>query len=106
MAAQSAQSMSAAMMPLGKVVAYNPDPINKMIKAVFNGDEEVKDMFEVVQMPQQPMAPPGGGAPAPAPGLPPDVAGRDQQQTSGAMSAPKSSINSPNAPVGNPNKPA
>jgi len=101
MMAQAAGTMSQAMAPTGSIVVFDPKPLIRAAKNMFNADEEVEDMFKIVQLP--PMLPPGGpGAPQGQPGLPPAQAGEQaphEEDKGGPLDAPTESPNTAVQPV-------
>lgn len=101
MGAQAAASISQTSSAIGQVCIFNPKPMLGHVKSMFNGDESIKEMFQMVPMLPAAAPMPGGGQPGQsAPGLPPEVAGAAQQQTVGQAGVPASSPNSAVTPVG------
>jgi len=99
MGAQAAASISQTSAAIGQVCIFNPKPMLSHVKSMFNGDESIKEMFQMVPMAPSPM-PIGGQQGQSAPGLPPEIAGKTQQQTVGQAGAPANSPNSAVTPVG------
>lgn len=104
MMAQAAGTMSQSLAATGQAVVFNPKPLIRAAKNLFNADEEVEEMFQLIPLAPPPMAPmPGGPQAGGQPGLPPPVAGASAPQDSksdktkaGPLDAP---INSPNSAV-------
>ena len=83
MGSQAAASISQTTMSQGTVCVFNPKPMLKLVKSMFNGDDEIKDMFQL-----SPAAIPTQGQQGqPNQGLPPEVAGRNQQSAVGQEGA-------------------
>lgn len=103
MGSQAAASMTQSGMAVGEVCKFNPKPLLSAVKTLFNGDDEIKEMFQMVPIPMMPGAMAAGPGQA-APGLPPEVAGAAQQsstgqETTGVNAAPTASKDTAVQPV-------